>query len=304
MIPVSTSEVAAFGTCQYRWMYAHHWSYHLESAKLGPALTRGLLGHSALEFFYTTYQKTEDYDHSVNETIMRTMLGAAKLFEAEPDKAAMLSALANRLKLYFEYYRSDMDLFEILEVEKYIEAPLPGIESAYFAGRVDLVIKWKYGQFKGETSPLDHKFVYNFWPKGALELNAQMPNYVWALREMDTPHVRRAIVNQIRHREMREESMVPEKLWQRPEIVPSLTEVNSIVDNHVKIARQIVRLQGMSKEEVRKEATRSILKFNCEYCPFYRLCKAELTGEPTDDMIAVEFKPNSYGYADRDDENG
>jgi hypothetical protein len=78
-------------------------------------------------------------------------------------------------------------------------------------------------------------------------------------------------------------------------------EIEELINNHSRAASRWVVIKNMDVEDARKTVLRNPSKFNCEYCPFIRLCRNELIGEDTELMIKTEFKPNSYGYAQRDD---
>ena len=294
--PVSGSEINTYLLCQRRWLYAHHPGWNLEPNTLGPALTRGLIGHKALETFYEEVMQTGDWDTAAQNCINRTTkFGFKSLNEGDSKKFEMVAGLIKILSEYFIHYKSELQDFEVLAVEELVRGPLKS-PVAEFVGRVDVTIKYKRGPWKGETAPFDHKFVYNFWPDGAFMLNAQMPNYVWGVRNTYTEAVvKRAIVNQLRHRDNATER------FNRRDIVPTRIEIDAIIDNHSRAATEVVAVKRMDPEDASSAVMRNISKFNCEYCPFIRMCKLDLIGEDTTIMRKTEFKKNSYGYAERND---
>jgi hypothetical protein len=294
-MPVSGSEVSTYLLCQRKALYSFHPEYNLEPKTLGPALARGIAGHKALELFYSDVKENEDWDTAAHTSINNLLGQSMKcITDGDTAKAEMISHLATVLNNYYERF-NDLKVFEILGVEELVEGDLPDSPNASFIGRVDLTIKLKGGKYKGETSPFDHKFVYNFWPDGAFAVNAQMPNYVWGVRNTYTNAVvKRAWVNQLRHRKDAVE------VFNRRDIEPTRMEVAELIDNHSRAATQWVKIKRMTGEDARKTVLRNPAKFNCEYCPFTRLCRNELIGEDVELMKKTEFKPNSYGYAQRE----
>lgn len=297
-IRVSGSEVSTALSCQRKALYSFHPAYYLEPNSLGPALTRGNIGHKALEIFYTQLMQGVEREVAKANVIERLMNKAmGYMSEGDGFMTEMVGKLATRLDEYFEYYHDELDEFEIIDVEMLVERDLPDSYNATYAGRVDLVVKYKRGMWKGEVAPLDHKFLYNFWPENVYIMNAQMPNYVGALQEMFPNEViKRAVVNEVRHRDNADEK------FKRQDLVPTRLEISRLLDNHSRAATDWAAIKALPVEEARNIVTRNPTKFACQYCPFIRLCKAELLGEDTTLMIKHEFKPNSYGYAERDDE--
>lgn len=287
---VSTSEVATFLTCKQRWMYAHHPSYNLEPRTLGPALTRGLIGHSALEGYYKAIfnGKMEQEARALvekfitNSTIKSTM-------EGDYIKSNMIQDLGVTLQ---EYFKENLWLFEeynIMGVENVVLAPLPGVDDINFAGRIDLMLEVAKGVNKGEVIPWDHKFTYNFWSPSSLKLNAQISNYVWAARMMGM-HSRRGIISMIRYREDAKES------FKQEEVPTNSVMRENFIQNHVVAAVDIVELKRKEKVGLDEKVTRSPSKFNCEYCPFVNLCHTEVMGLDSSVMIEASYRKNSYGY--------
>ena len=287
---VSTSEVATFLTCKQRWMYAHHPSYNLEPRTLGIALTRGVIGHKALEIFYKALFDGKTHEAAVSEA--QSYIMQASLFEmriGDSEKASMISSLGLILNEYYEESKWLLDTYNILGVENVVTAPLPGTSEIEFAGRIDLMLEIAKGPNKSEVIPWDHKFLYNFWPEGAIKMNVQMPNYVWAIREMGM-RSRKGIVSMLRHRENAVERF-------KQEDVPSTSKLReTFILNHVEASKVIVDLKQKSKVGLQEGITRSTSKFNCEYCPFVDLCYTEASGQDSETMVKASYRPNSYGY--------
>lgn len=287
---VSTSEVATFLTCKQRWMYAHHPSYNLEPRTLGIALTRGIVGHEALEIYYNSIMNTQSHELSieaVNDYFMKRSLH--ELTVGDSSKAEMISSLWGILRDYIETSKWILDKFNIVGAELLVTAPLPEVSDIDFAGRIDLALGIMSGPHKGEVIPWDHKFTYNFWPEMSIKMNAQISNYVWALRQMGY-RSRKGTLNMLRYRENAIEGFKQEE-------VPTNSHLReAFIKNHVEAAKVIVDLKQKDRVGLKDGVTRSTSKFNCEYCPFSTLCYTEACGLESETMVKASFRPNSYGY--------
>jgi hypothetical protein len=296
-IPVSTSEVNTALLCETRWMFAHHPAYNLEPRKLSLALRRGLLGHEVLEHHYKRLQEEVDYDTSSQLVLTELMTFSMKaIATGDSELAGIAAELKPRLEEYLSFYKSDVADWKILEVEEVIMADLEHSELAIWAGKIDIVVYVLRGKYKGETQAVDHKFVYNFWPDGALKVNAQLPNYTWALRKKySEAFIKRGIVNQIRYRANANER------FRRDEVVPTRAKLAKLTRNHARIGTKLAYFKQQPVEEVENLVSINASKFNCEYCPFTRLCDARLDDRDVSMMVKGEFRSNSYGYAERND---
>jgi hypothetical protein len=287
---VSTSEVATYLTCKQRWMYAHHPSYNLEPRTLGIALTRGIVGHEALEIYYKAIFDGSTHESAVDKSIGFVMKRSlSELMTGDSEKSSMIGHLGKILKEYFEDHKWLMDEYNILGVENRVIAPLPGVSDIFFAGRIDLMLEVAKGVNKGEVIPWDHKFTYNFWSESSLKLNAQISNYVWAIRAMGM-RSRKGIISMIRYRDTARDSTKQE------EVVTTSVMRDNFIENHKVAAIQIVELKTRPTVGLKEGVTRSPSKFNCEYCPFVNLCHLEVTGRDSSTMIKASYRPNSYGY--------
>lgn len=287
-INVSTSEVATFTTCKQRWMYAHHPSYNLEPVTLGVALTRGIIGHEALEIYYRAIMHGDDpvkTEAEVQSFLTKKSLNEMMVGDAE--KAKAIAFIGVRLKQYFAEHLYLLDEYNIVGVEELVIFPLT--TRINFAGKIDLVLEVKKGNYKGERIPWDHKFCYNFWPEQAIRLNAQLPNYIAALRSNGF-HSRKGVINQLRYRDDAIQK------FHQEEVHTNSSLRNTFLENHTKVAEEIADLKGKETVGLEDGVTRSVSKFNCEYCHFAVLCHTEASGRDSSLMIKANFRPNSYGY--------
>jgi len=290
MFKVSTSEVATFLTCKQRWMYAHHPSYNLEPRTLGIALTRGLIGHAALEIYYKNIQEGTSQEKTVQlvqEYLIKEGLNA--MMRGDSEKSTMIGSLGIMFNKYATEMQWVIQKYDILGVENLVTAPLPGCDDIMFAGRIDLMLGVPNGPNKGEVIPWDHKFTYNFWPEMSIKLNAQISNYIWAVRAMGH-RSRKGIISMNRYRTDAVESFKTE------EVPTNSVMREEFVANHVVAAKQIVDLKKKPKVSIADGVTRSTSKFNCEYCPFANLCYTEASGLDSTMMRKASFRKNSYGY--------
>lgn len=293
--PVSTSEVADYAKCQTAWKYKYHPDYRLAPLTDGPAVSLGIAGHKALEFFYMELKDGAFWMNAKNATIQK--LSDAVLHyinQGDAEKASMYSDLVVILGHYFNYYEDQLNEWEILEVEQKVQAKKEIGKYVFdFIGRIDLLIRYKSGPFKGEIAPVDHKFIYNFWNLKAFEMNAQGPNYVSALKMMyPNERITHLLVNQIRYRMDAKESFL-----QTP-INPPHARTQGILKNHARQAERINLLSSLPRHLVDEEASRTLVKTTCEYCQLTSLCTAQLEGLDTSAMEAANFKRNTYGYTD------
>lgn len=288
--PVSTSEAGSLAKCETLWKYSHHPAYNLEPLTTGPAITRGVTGHSALEAFYKRIKAGVPYDEAAKAITNKLIEAALKaMSNGDSNKSQMYSELAVIMEEYFAEYRSDVEDWEILSIEEKLELP-------DFIGRLDLVIRYRRGPHVGEIAPVDHKFLYNFWNASAYKMSPQAPNYIRALRALyPNERITHMLYNQIRFR------MDAKDRFCRYESKPSTIKIRNFAKNHAIMAERITRYRELSREEVDATVSRAVVKTTCEYCVFSDLCDAQLEQLDTTNMERFNFNRNSYGYTDEPD---
>lgn len=302
-VGVSNTEVQNAYSCPTAHLYGFHPEMNFALRNFGVARTRGIIGHKALEIFYQGLKETEDYDKSANEALV--YLHGLRVEEikagefADPEKLEMLNYLHETLQRYFEWYQDDVENWEILEVEAFHAQEQEGETDFYLPSRLDLVIYQKRGKFAGETSPVDHKFVYDFWNKWKLLLNSQLPLYILALRAAryagkPKPVVKRAIVNQIRTRELKTPS--PFDLFKRSFQDYPTEKLQSIFENHMKSAVELAYLKRLPIEEALEQVKAAVGSQACQFCDFKELCDANLEKRDPTNVIMAMYKKNEYGY--------
>jgi hypothetical protein len=287
--PVSTSQVSDYNKCATAWKYKYHPDYQLAQLTDGPSVSKGVMGHSALEAYYTRIKDGIPHKEAA-KFVVNTLTEACfdKMAAGDHVKSQMFSELAALMKLYFEYYERDMYEWEILGIENKVADP-----TFEFVGRIDLTIRYRGGKFKGMIAPVDHKFLGNFWNARAVKMNAQGPNYIRALRYMypneKVPHV---LYNEVRFRPDAKET------FKRVEHDPSHVKIATITENHAVQARRIQALKLLTRAQIDEEVKPALVKTTCEWCRFDALCDAQLEKLDTTLMEQVNFKLNTYGYDD------
>lgn len=298
-IGVSNSEAADSG-CMRKWWYAHHPAVHLAPKTMGPALTRGIIGHKVLESFYLDIKAEVDYDEAAQKAMTWLLDESRKaMLLGDSDKLESLNYLRKVLERYFEHYKSDIEHWEILDVEAFHLLEWDGEDSVYLPMKIDLVIYQRGGKFKGEISPVDHKFTNDFWNQWKLRLNSQLPLYIRALRstryrKVGATVVKRSIVNQIRTREIVDP--YPHQLFKRAFIEADATVMRNVFDNHLKTALEVSRIKRMPPGDAFQETTAMWGSSNCQFCNFKSLCATQLEGGNVDSMVAAEYEKSTYGY--------
>lgn len=296
--PVSTSEVADL-KCETLWKYKYHPNYSLSPLTDGPAVSLGITGHSALEYFYNLISEGINWEDAREVTVSKlTDASIQAIINGDAEKASMFSDLAIIITKYINYYfPAQLDEWDIVGTEYKVQCkiPLPSGRTFNFVGRVDLIIRYKRGPFKGQIAPVDHKFIYNFWTLKAFQMSAQAPNYVTALKHMFPEEtITHLLINQIRYRMDAKES------YNQTPVDTSYKKRLGVMENHSILSDRANYLSKLSRQEVDNQTSRVMVKTICEYCSFTQLCDAQLEGTDTKTMEAVNFKPNTYGYKDND----
>lgn len=297
---VSNSEAVAAAGCERAWLWGYHPETHLAPNSFGPARTRGITGHKILEDFYRLIQNDMDYDTAVTvamSSLLTARIQAHKMMDV--DKLEMLNELRVIMERYFEHYRSDIENWEILDIEGLHLLMWDEEDRIYLPMRLDMVVYHKDGPFKGEVSPVDHKFTNDFWKQYKLRLNSQIPLYILALRESrwkgkNPPVVRRGIINQIRTRKLKEPTA--QDLFKREYVEPPQHAIDLVFENHLKGAIRISQLKRLSLRGAFQQTRANWGSPNCQFCDFKSLCAIQLEGGNVQSTIDAEFHENEYGY--------
>lgn len=275
--PVSGSEVMMFNSCERRHYYA--FILNLEPKLLSLPLIRGIVGHDALEVYYTNGRDLQAALDALQENI--TEFIKTHPFEFEHQGALM--DLIPLLQKYHHHYKHEP--FEVIEIEKKYSVDMGS--GVVIAGRLDTLIEFTAGEYCGDYAIMDHKFVYNFKSQAELDMDPQGPRYVNILKKKGYV-VSKFILNQVRHRKMK--ATEPEKYFRRSVLKISPTEATIVWDEHKRTA---LKIQNLANPD---QAVRSMNPYICKGCEVQKLCKAELAGRNISNMIETDFKSRTYGY--------
>ena len=207
--------------------------------------------------------------------------------DGKDDTLTLLANLKKRLQDYFRFYASDVDLFEIVEVETEHSLSLPDTDDTYVM-RLDLLARFRRGPYAGELALIDHKFVWDFYREDALSLNAQMPIYLGILQQ-EGIYPAFGMMNQIRTRVNKKKEMSTDDMFRRSIVKPSQAEIVQVFSEELLIANRVGRLKSLPVEVWETEAPRNMNNMTCPFCQFASLCKADLSGQDTRLMQKMDF---------------
>lgn len=283
---ISNSEVTAYNECARR----HYYQYQqgLQPRSFGIALTRGIVGHTILECYYTNIMVGCSVDVAKRFALDLLQEIIAKRLQSHPselDHIAELSKLYPLLEKYIEYYKDDD--FQILAVEKTYIAPING--EVGYGMKLDLLVKWGSGPYKGENILIDHKFIYNFKSDEELSIDGQLPKYIRTVAGSgEGVFVTRGIFNQLRYRELKNPD--PNAIFRRSWIKPTKAAKEQIWSEQVDASLEIV--------DAPRKPRRTLSPLICKNCYFLTLCRTELNGGSTDLMRKVDYEPLIDRYRD------
>lgn len=278
---ISNSRTNTFLTCQRKEYYAFRERLQPLHKNYGKALTRGIIGHAALEAYYHMKQAGYDKEHCTAVAIEQVNIAIDDIPEFTKEFLQLQDVLLAYIDLYWD------EEWEILEVEQKHQSFFDNstVEIKYDM-RLDLLVK-----IGKDIVLVDHKFVYNFFNDKELKMNSQTRKYIKCLRDSGIP-VKKAILNQIRYRELKNPNS--EKCFRRTPVISSNTEIDNVATEHNKVATEIYKLHQLPIEEHKSRTTMHIDKNTCTYCAFQPLCKDFLQGIDSTGTKAVLYQDNEY----------
>jgi len=272
---VSNTEANTWQMCQRKYLY--QFVYNVAPKTLADALDIGLFGHELLAAFYEAKKNgasKEEAIKAVDALVLPYLQGNGNMETA--------SMLYSRMIAYAEEYWDEP--WQIIDVEGYYEIPLS--EEISLGLKVDLIV---VDTKQNKILIPDHKFTYDFKQPIEHSHNAQEPKYIGALRRIGI-QVSHGLLNQFRYRKDAKE------LFKRTPIIPNQHEIDRMLEEQLILAEAIVQFRDKTLEEQRRLATRNMVRWNCQYCPYKDPCKVDLQGESIDLMLKVNFEENKYGY--------
>lgn len=278
---VSNSEVSAWLTCERQYYYEY--DLKLEPIKKSDTLNTGILGHEILADYYERRQNGESHTSAASNARIKLQgyLASHGMFAFQ-----IVLTVDRLLSGYWELYASDN--WTILAVEKEYTVPLT--DDFEYVMKLDLLVR---DNDTGETLLVDHKFVYDFYSEDAMQLNPQFPKYMGALRFAGIP-VNKAILNQIRFREMKNPST--EQVYKRSPYKPSKAKVENAVREQIISSRRIWNHRQLSLQERAATSVRILNKQICRSCSVKDLCLSEFDGGDITYLVQNDYKRNTYGY--------
>jgi len=274
---VSNSETDTFNTCRRRHYYA--FGEKLQPKSFGDGLSRGILGHKALEILHKVIQSGESTAFALREMNIwfnDELLKAIKNNDVQ--NTELLTVLKPLLNEYVEFYERELNLYEYLAVE---ETFIFGL----FPFTPDIVKRHKKTK---QVIVEDHKFLYNFYNN--VKTFPQLPKYVWGLRSLGYP-VHSASYDMIRYRNN------AQLKFKRTDADLKPKKVEQYRHEQEKITHRINALKQLTLEEWEEDTVRTANSFTCPSCPFRVLCETDLEGLPGRNLLVKSFfEPNTYGY--------
>lgn len=280
MFTSSSSEVDTFLDCQRKHYYGYALGLEGNTGYTG-ALSHGNLGHRVWESYYTVLFEGGTWNDAYNAGVLRI----SSEYQKGKYESKSVGIVSTRFAQYTEAYRKEE--FNVLGVEQTYKVPIDADNELAFT--VDLLVEYTKGPFRGEVAPLDFKWTYNFWTDDEKQIHPQFPKYVWGLRQLGYP-INRAIIDMIRYRE---DATVA---FRRDSIPISNLRADMVMEEHLKVQKQVRRLTSMPVIEYNQEATSRYNRKNCAGCEFFALCNMRLSGKDTTATQAAFYKGREYGY--------
>ena len=272
--PISQSEVDSFLSCRRK----HYYSFgeKLQSKRHGDGLNRGIIGHDVLATYYKLLISGVSANEAADQALSR--LHAPEI--AIIDNIPVILGLRTLLRDYFNFYEDEVNDWEFLAVEK-------EFRWEDFPFKPDLV---KRNRKTGKVFVVDHKFLYNFYNPGMLDIMPQLAKYTGALRRLGF-QVAGAEYNMLRHRSNAQEK------FKRLAVSFTDTRIDTFIREQKILAEKIRELKSGTLEEWERKSVRTASSFNCQHCPFLSLCTTDVNGYTGRDLLVrMAFEPNTYGY--------
>jgi hypothetical protein len=292
---ISNTQVSMKNLCDK----AHHFrfvrdSHGYEPKKFPIPIYRGILGHSALEQYYLQLKDGKPVEEC-RDAALSVLDNEIRIISTEtPEEFELIKIviqLRQLIEAYAEVYRKEP--FRVLEVEQEYQTSVGLREDIKYGLKLDLLVEMTSGQYRGDLVVVDHKFVYNFKTTLDIEMDAQLPKYIYTLRQNGYT-VTKGMFNQVRTRGLKNPG--PEDLYRREWLKSSKAEVSQIWDEQSITAARIADDINWSRTSIR---TLSLLV--CRSCMFQGPCKAELNGDDVTQMLEANYQKSSYGYSDLSD---
>jgi hypothetical protein len=259
---ISHSTGEAFLTCEKKYEYAH--VENLAPKQMPAALALGIYGHGVFQVFF---EQIKEHGNAEVAQVIALRHAYKDIFH--------FGKIGSELIHWFDTVWPTLG-WKILEVEKTYYLKLN--EDTEYPFTIDLLI-----ELNGQLLIVDHKFTADSYAEELLLVYPQLPKYIGALRALGTPVVS-AIYNIVRTRSMKD---LDAKLVRQPLKVNG-PRIRKSFEIHLNTIDKIKSHEG--------EFVRNV-GYGCKFCSFIDLCGLEMNGEDSTALKAVDFVPNTYGYA-------
>lgn len=273
---VSNSEITTYNICKK----LHQLSYGrgVTPKHIKDSYYRGSMGHQALDVYYQNLKHGSSVNDAMGAATNVIRKELTRVTKEEPESTSrirILIQLSSLITDYADHYK--VEPFRVLETEKTYTAPIT--ENIEFGLILDLLVEFTAGPYRGDIVVIDHKFVYNFKSTAELEMDAQLPKYIKAVRA-NGYYVTKGIFNQIRYRTLKAPS--PNDVFQRTEVRVNKTSIDNIWQENSDTA---VEIHSNPAKPIR-----TLSPIVCKYCDFQEPCKAELSGLDITNILAANYK--------------
>jgi hypothetical protein len=292
---ISRSEIATFNACERKHYYAYRERLAPEKSQ-SPAMARGIIGHAALESYYRA-KKAGKSRRQCTDAALEVIDEELAIYANDGKMRPILVHLKSVIEAYISYYWDEK--WTILEIEKQYDGDLDGI---LYGMRVDLLVQDE----RGDIVLVDHKFLYDFFRETPLKFNPQLALYMHNLRAQGIP-VKRAVLNQIRYRNLSDWESQPSKVFLRMDYPVSDVRIRNMVKEFSIHANDIRFLENMPLDVHFMVSSMVLDDKVCGYCPYNPLCNDVLEGRDPTDTKRVLYGYNEYLRKYKDDpdpENG
>lgn len=281
-ITVSHSEVESYLKCER----AHFYGYGLEIQPIRTPvpLARGIIGHSALDAYYTYLQEFQQehddwrarIDEAQNAAMEKAVAVAVSHLATEPTLAA---EVLDSLNYFFQ--ADPFRGWKVLSNEK--DEVLPIMDTMAMPFKIDV----KLEDYYGDVWVIDFKFMYNFLNDTQVEIMPQLFKYTGALRAMGE-QVHKVAYAVLRYRDMANNS--PTTRFQLKEVVVNPERIHRVLTEQVLASARIQEVKKQTMEEWSGNALRVANSFVCKGCNFLSLCSAELSQNQPSLVLNSEYE--------------
>lgn len=266
---VSHSEVESYLRCERQHYYGY--GIGIQRVQESDSLTRGILGHSALEKFFRGLLNGKSFDEAWDEMILFVAQQAMKYPLLVPE---ILDCL-KWFKVAYPFHGWTVLAVEqeyILEVNDDLAMPFV----------VDLIIEDPYH----ETWMIDHKFVYDFVSDRDAELMPQIAKYVAAMKVLGI-RIDHAAFSSLRYRSLKNPEA--ENKYQLTKVPLTIERLRQTMLEQLYASQRIQDRKRLPIEEQSKSALRTANKMVCNSCSFRSLCIAELNNHQPRLVLDSEY---------------